>query len=288
MRRVVAAVVCCASAQVRGGGHVDDDGEPPFRAEGGQHAQLCTPLPTASCTSSFGKGDCVAGSCRCDAGFAGPSCADAEITKVHLIQSCHLDVGFTSTSASVVNTYLSHHIPQAIASANALRNNSNGWRVRFMAQSYYLSFYLDCPPNMGFTVIPVLKRNGVDLVSVGVNGASMYPRVPKIFRWQDPALVTDWIGDNAGPGNPKHYLGVFAQIQKEFPKATIVASTFDEWLDAVDQSGLREKLPVVASEVGDSWIYGVPSDPKKTSQARALDRALTRYLEAGGEQQLEG
>jgi len=38
----------------------------------------------------------------------------------------------------------------------------------------------------------------------------------------------------------------------------------------------------MCAQVGDSWIYGVPSDPKKTAQARALDRALTRYLEAGG------
>lgn len=202
--------------------------------------------------------------------------------------------------AGVINRYLTHHIPQAIASAAALRNNSQGWRVKFMAQSYYLSFYLDCPPNMGFTcptpaekaalkqaiaqgeitwhafphnaelentspvmleeglkatqrldaafglkakrslsqrdvpgvprsVIPLLKKFGVELITVGVNGASMYPRVPRVFRWQDPvsgdealtmwhprgyggysvgeaavipgfgeALVTDWIGDNAG------------------------------------------------------------------------------------------
>jgi len=102
-----------------------------------------------------------------------------------------------------------------------------------------------------------------------------------IAGW-DQALVTDWIGDNAGPGDAKHYLDVFAKIQKEYPNATIVASTFDDFLEEVNQSGLRSSLPVVTQEVGDSWIYGVPSDPKKISVSRAIDRALTRYLARGG------
>eukprot|EP00660_Eupelagonema_oceanica_P018793 gene18793-1928_t len=33
---------------------------------------------------------------------------------------------------------------------------------------------------------PVLADAGVTGVSVGVNTASMYPRVPKIVRWRDP------------------------------------------------------------------------------------------------------
>jgi len=311
---------------------------------------------------------------------------DVAVKKVHVVQSCHLDVGFTDLSAGVVNKYLTEYIGTAVETAKQLRSNSSipdGWGLKFMAQSYYLSFYLDCPPNMGFTcptdqqkadlreaiargdvtwhafphnaelentspimldeglkatktldaafglpskrslsqrdvpgvprsVIPVLKANGVDLVTVGVNTASMYPKVPRIFRWQDPisteevlamwhphgyggynfsdavmisgwdeVLVTDWIGDNRGPGDAAHYISTYQTIQKEFPEADIVASTFDDWLDAVDKSGFREHLPVVAKEVGDSWIYGVPSDPKKTAQARALDRALTRYVQEG-------
>ena len=65
--------------------------------------------------------------------------------------------------------------------------------------------------------------------------------------------VTDWIGDNQGPGSADYYKGVFEKIQKEYPNATIVASTFDEFLDEVDKSGLRSTLPVVTEEVGDSW-----------------------------------
>ena len=337
--------------------------------------------------SGHGKCNTTTGQCICARGWTGDYCNDTLITKVHVITSCHLDVGFTDSSAGVINKSLSEGLPRAIQAAQELRNNTalpDGWGLKFMAQSYYLSFYLDCPPNMGFacptpaqqeaareamrrgditwhafphnaelentspamfleglrstrtldkalgqpykrtlsqrdvpglprSAIPLLKANGVDMVSVGVNGASMYPRVPRIFRWQDPvstqevlamwhprgyggyskadavtipgfaeALVTDWVGDNGGPGDTKHYESVFGAIQKEFPNATVVVSTFDEWLDAVETSGLVPSLPVVTGEVGDSWIQGVPSDPKKTSQARALDRALTGYLADGG------
>ena len=360
-----------------------DTSRPQFWCSG--VATPCT--DRASCS---GRGECVGGACQCDAGATGHNCSDVVITKVHLVASCHLDVGFTDLSAGVINTYLSHHIPTAIATAAALRADSSlppTWRLSFMAQSYYVGFYLDCPEGMGFacptpaqqdalraaiargditwhafphnaelentspamlaeglrathaldaafglppkrslsqrdvpgvprSAIPLLAAQNVSLVSVGVNGASMYPRVPKMFNWRDPvsgeavlamwhprgyggfsageavtapgfgeALVTDWIGDNAGPGDAAHYVAVFQKVQKEFPNATVVGSSFDAWLDAVDGAAagaVRAALPTVELEVGDSWIYGVPSDPKKTAQARALDRAITAFRAAGG------
>ena len=229
----------------------------------------CSGIATkcASRADCSGHGDCdtAAGTCTCDADFTGWNCSDAVITKVHVVMSCHLDVGFTDLSAGVINRYLSHHIPTAIATAQALRNDSSipsSWRLKFMAQSYYVGFYLDCPPGMGFacptaeqqdalreairlgditwhafphnaeldnaspvmldeglratkrldaafglptkrslsqrdvpgvprSVIPVLRDANVSLISVGVNGASMYPRVPKIFRWVDPVSGQD-------------------------------------------------------------------------------------------------
>ena len=41
-------------------------------------------------------------------------------------------------------------------------------------------------PGVPRSVIPLLRAANVSLVSVGVNGASMYPRVPKMFNWHDP------------------------------------------------------------------------------------------------------
>jgi len=378
--------------------HIHDCGYPGISQEDCKERGCCwDPIGANWCSGEATKcssradcslhGECVDGACVCDAGRTGFHCAQKLIKKVHVIQSCHLDVGFTNLSAGVIDLYLNDHIPKAIRVAAELRNRSElpeGWRLKFLAQSFYVNLALDCPVGMGFTcpnapqrealraalraedityhafphnaelentspvmlelgfegtqaldetvglrpkrflsqrdvpglprsVIPLLKQQGVELVTVGVNGASMYPRVPKLFRWRDPvsndevlgmwhprgyggytvgeavmlaefdeALVTDWNVDNGGPRDADDYVSAFVGIQAEFPNATIVASTFDDWLHAFEGSGLRDTLPVVDKEVGDSWLYGVPSDPKKVAQSRALDRALTRYLDEGG------
>jgi len=90
-------------------------------------------------------------------------------------------------------------------------------------------------PFMSRAIIPALVRNGVDIVSVGVNGGSTPPNLPPAFIWRDEpsgtqvlvlllqggygglhltksswftpmmipgldqAAVVDWRGDNAGP-----------------------------------------------------------------------------------------
>lgn len=41
------------------------------------------------------QGTCIAGRCECDNGYTGFNCSETLITKVHVVQSCHLDVGFT-------------------------------------------------------------------------------------------------------------------------------------------------------------------------------------------------
>jgi hypothetical protein len=61
-------------------------------------AKTCT--GRADCS---GHGDCVKGTCSCDAGFEGHNCSDTAVTTVHLIQSCHLDAGFTDLTAGVIN-----------------------------------------------------------------------------------------------------------------------------------------------------------------------------------------
>jgi hypothetical protein len=74
------------------------------------------------------------------------------ITTVHLIQSCHLDAGFTGLAKDVLNKYFTHHIPTAIKTATNLRKDTSipkTWRMKFMMQTYYLSLYLDCPLGMG-------------------------------------------------------------------------------------------------------------------------------------------
>ena len=175
-------------------------------------------------------------------------------------------------------------------------------------------------PGMPRSAIPLLKKEGVELITVGVNGASMYPRVPKLFRWRDPisaeevlamwhprgyggytvgeavtlagfeeALVTAWNGDNQGVYDAHEYIAIFEQVQAEFPNATVVASTFDDWLSAVEGSGLRSTLPVVEKEVGDSWIYGgACGGGGRGLQGRDGDRANRDPASGGRQPRAEG
>lgn len=45
-----------------------------------------------------------------------------DVKVVHVINSCHLDIGFINTSAAICNLYFDHHIPLAVAVGEQLRN----------------------------------------------------------------------------------------------------------------------------------------------------------------------
>lgn len=164
-------------------------------------------------------------------------------------------------------------------------------------------------PGTTRSLIPLLLSEGVVALSVGVNGASAAPDVPcGPFRWQDPnsgsdilawwhpggyggidpksivtapglqsALAMSWNGDNAGPFNATEIEGQWKTLAAQFPNARIIASTFDAF--TAELQSVRDALPVFTAEVGDTWIYGVPSDPKKSAQMRAMNRAWTQYAQ---------
>ena len=70
-----------------------------------------------------------------------------------------------------------------------------------------------------------------------------------------------------------------AAVRKEFPGATVKTSTFDAFI--ADVLPEKDTLPVVSLEVGDTWVYGNPSDPLKMAQFRALQRVWIECKEAG-------
>jgi len=71
------------------------------------------------------------------------------ITTIHLVSSCHLDVGFADSATNIVNKYFDVFFPEAISRANLLRELGGDERLVFTTHSYLVSLYLDCPPNMG-------------------------------------------------------------------------------------------------------------------------------------------
>lgn len=96
----------------------------------------------------------------------------------------------------------------------------------------------------------------------------------------DHVMVTAWNGDNQGPSTSAELVKQFKAIAKEFPGAAVFASSFDNFTSLLD--AVNESIPVLTQEIGDTWIYGTPSDPVKQATMRASMRAWSQYNAAGG------
>jgi Domain of unknown function (DUF5054) len=152
-------------------------------------------------------------------------------------------------------------------------------------------------------IVPLLAAAGVRFLHIGVNPASAVPRVPPVFRWHDPsgaevivmvqgtygkaatvkgmpeALVFAHTDDNLGPQTASQVLNAFTVAQEEFPAATVVASTLDNFARAL--FSIESTLPVITQEIGDTWIHGTGSDPVKVGRYRELLRQRNEWLAQG-------
>ena len=143
-------------------------------------------------------------------------------------------------------------------------------------------------------IVPLLAEAGIRFLHIGVNTGSTMPTVPPVFVWRDPggaevivmyqhsyggptvleglsaAITFAHTLDNQSPQTPEQVVAALAEIQAQFPGATVRASTLDAYAEAL--LPLQERLPVVTQEIGDTWIHGVGSDPTKVARFRALSR----------------
>ncbi|BDA48441.1 hypothetical protein COCOBI_12-1200 [Coccomyxa sp. Obi] len=171
----------------------------------------------------------------------------------------------------------------------------------------------------GFTrnAIPILTAEGIRAVTIGVNGGSAPPGVPKNtpFIWRDEASGTElvtvlhpggysgepvdglgecvtveglddilcmaWKGDNAGPHDVNEVLNVFNITETNFPDAYVHVSTLDAFFESLHAAMPRLNLSVVTGEIGDSWIYGVASDAWKVAEYREVLRLRRGLLQQG-------
>ncbi|HEU5223617.1 MAG TPA: DUF5054 domain-containing protein [Candidatus Lumbricidophila sp.] len=161
----------------------------------------------------------------------------------------------------------------------------------------------------GHTVglVPVLAAAGKRYLHIGVNGSSAVPEVPEFSRWTAPtgeqvllhysqdygsdgwqasaperssdALYIEFTNDNHGPPSAERIEEVFVGIQARYPDATVIASTLDAYARAI--LPYIDDLPVVAAEIGDSWIHGIATDPLLVAQYRALLRLRDRWVADG-------
>ena len=153
-------------------------------------------------------------------------------------------------------------------------------------------------------IIAPLTEQGVKFLDIGVNSASTPPDVPPLFVWKDAAgnslivmyhrheyggvvkipgsdlaVNVEVADDNAGPHSIAEIHRVYAKLRRRFPNASVKASSLSAIAEAVVP--YRDRLPVFTQEIGDTWIYGAPSDPLKLARYREVARLRNEWIASG-------
>lgn len=153
------------------------------------------------------------------------------------------------------------------------------------------------------SMITHLAKAGIKYLHLGVNASSHVPHVPELFVWRNSdgseivvqyskdygnhMVVKDLqemlyfahTHDNHGPSSIEQIEQEFARLRETYPNAVIQASTLDSFVEKL--WAIRDTLPVVEEEIGDSWIHGAASDPFKLSAYRELLRLKSKWLRDG-------
>jgi hypothetical protein len=82
--------------------------------------------------------------------------------------------------------------------------------------------------------------------------------------------------DNSGPHTLDEVHKIYSDLRARFPAAEIRAASLTEIANAVQP--FRASLPVLTQEIGDTWIYGVASDPTKLARYRELLRLRAEWV----------
>jgi len=152
-------------------------------------------------------------------------------------------------------------------------------------------------------LISPLAAQGVKFLDIGVNDASTPAELPPLFLWKNTSgaslvvmyhksygsilrvpgsdLVVAIIvrDDNSGPHPPAEIAKIYSDLGRQFPNAQITATGLTEISNAIEP--FHNNLPTVTQEIGDTWIYGVASDPLKVARYRELSRLRQSWIARG-------
>lgn len=151
-------------------------------------------------------------------------------------------------------------------------------------------------------IVPILNRHGIKLLHIGVNGVSAVPEVPDCFLWKcndseivviysgdyggafkcdyvDEILYFDHTVDNRGTPSANKVTDKLEKIKSEYPGYEVSAGTLDDFAEVIWK--VKDRLPVVEGEIGDTWIHGSAADPFKSAALRELMRLKRRWLNDG-------
>ncbi len=152
-------------------------------------------------------------------------------------------------------------------------------------------------------LIAPLAAKGITFLDIGVNGASRPAELPPLFVWKDSkgadlvvmyhheygatvrvpgsdlAVSIVVRGDNSGPHTPEEVAKIYAELTNRFPNASMTPASLSHIAVAVQP--YKKNLSVMKQEIGDTWIYGVSSDPLKLARYREMQRLRQSWLDQG-------
>jgi hypothetical protein len=158
-------------------------------------------------------------------------------------------------------------------------------------------------PGHSRAMVPVMAEAGLEFLHIGVNEASTLADVPPLFVWKSPdgseltvmyqysyggvavlpggrtGISISFTSDNQGPHSQSQLARIYAELRKRFPKAQVLAADLNAV--AAEVRLFRPRLPVVAQEIGDTWIHGAASDPLLMARFRELSRLRQEWIAEG-------
>lgn len=146
-------------------------------------------------------------------------------------------------------------------------------------------------------------KAGIKFLHFGANPAVRTPNVPRLFFWEGPdggRVLTffsegaygtpllppaDWpypvwlalliTNDNAGPPTPDIVPSSIDAVRRAHPEAEVVFGTMDDFYEQLTGCCDLSPLPVVRTDLADTWTYGVASYPVETALVREQRGPLT-------------
>lgn len=154
------------------------------------------------------------------------------------------------------------------------------------------------------SIVPLLADAGIQFLHIGVNPASPVPDVPSVCLWKDETgqkeiilmyqneygkeeilpdgktvLSVQFTSDNRGPHSYTQVKQIFSTLRLKYPNAEIKATSLNEV--AAELIKMKDSLPTVTSEIGDTWIHGYASAPNRMARFRALSRLASSWYKTG-------
>lgn len=157
-------------------------------------------------------------------------------------------------------------------------------------------------PGHTIAIVPYLANKGIKLLHIGVNDASKVPSVPDCFLWKygdseivviystgygksyispyiDEILYFDHTHDNQGVPSENVIKSHFEKIEKQYSDYEVVAGSLDDYAECIWK--VKDKLPIITNEIGDTWIHGVGTDPFKVGAYKLLLSLLEEWINNG-------